>query len=298
MQAIEREQGYEADEEDDVLDERIWTKANPMLEHGVVSLNYLRTEAAKARARPELLLPFTRYHGGNRRVSSSEQLVSRDEWMRCNVGPIADLDGCECYGGVDWGWVDDLSALVLVFPREKNGERGYAIKRWIWMPRNTPHHDVSQEPWATWVRQGHLILTDGAVMDPEKLYALLPELAAKYKIRTIAYDPSNAREFAGHCTHIGVDTYGFPQKGAKYNEPIKEFALAVRQQRIMHEGDPVLSWSVSNLVTKSDEAGYRRPDKKHSKAKIDPVVALLMGLSEAMFGRFSRPKEIPEPIIL
>jgi phage terminase large subunit-like protein len=37
------------------------------------------------------------------------------------------------------------------------------------------------------------------------------------------------------------------------------------------------------LVLKTDSRGYVFPDKKRAKEKIDPIVALILGLSEVLF---------------
>jgi phage terminase large subunit-like protein len=39
-----------------------------------------------------------------------------------------------------------------------------------------------------------------------------------------------------------------------------------------------LKWAVTNLVVTADHSGRYMPDRKNSADKIDPVVAVLMGL--------------------
>lgn len=289
---------YEAEEEDDPHDPRTWAKANPMLEHGVVSHQYLQQESDKARARPEKLASFIRYHAKNRRVSSAEQLISIDKWDAC-YDPTRQPDPkISPHGGVDLGWVDDLAAFALVWPCEIDGRRCYVVRSWAWIPLETPHHDLDIDPWSSWIRHQHLHTVPGPVMRVQTFYDTIAELHKRHVIKTVAYDPNNLREIAGHCDDLGIDTYGFLQRPSKYNEPIKELLAAVQERRIFHDGNPVLRWCVANLVTKSDEHGYRMPDKKASKSKIDVAVALLMALSEAMFGQFSAPKYVPEPTLL
>jgi phage terminase large subunit-like protein len=54
--------------------------------------------------------------------------------------------------------------------------------------------------------------------------------------------------------------------------------------RFHFNGDPVLSWAVSNVEVKEDFHGniYPRKSKGQDKNKIDPVVALLMALNRAL----------------
>ena len=39
-----------------------------------------------------------------------------------------------------------------------------------------------------------------------------------------------------------------------------------------------MKWAVTNLVVTADNSGRYMPDRKNSADKIDPVVAILMGL--------------------
>ena len=64
--------------------------------------------------------------------------------------------------------------------------------------------------------------------------------------------------------------------------PTKQFLEAVSGGQLIHDGDPVLRWMVSNLTGKQDEAGNWKPDKKRSAEKIDGVVATIMGLGRAI----------------
>lgn len=289
---------YEADEADDPFSPTTWAKANPMLEHGIVSLAYLQEEAEKARHRPEKLNAFIRYYGKNRRVTSSEQLISAAEWDACYDPATVPAPNAACYAAADWGWVDDLSGFCLVFPTEIDGARHYIARSWGWIPTETPHHALDRDPWSTWIRTKQLLTIAGPVFSADAVYATLEECQKQWDIRSAAYDPNNAREFSGKCGELGIDTYGFPQKPAKFNEPIREFLTAVREKRFHHDGNAVLRWCVCNVVTRSDHQGYRAPSKKHSKSKIDVAVALLMAFSEALYGQFATPKYAPTPTIL
>ena len=45
-----------------------------------------------------------------------------------------------------------------------------------------------------------------------------------------------------------------------------------------HGANPILRWSMANLVVKADHDGGLKPDKRRSHEKIDAVVALTMAL--------------------
>jgi phage terminase large subunit-like protein len=50
---------------------------------------------------------------------------------------------------------------------------------------------------------------------------------------------------------------------------------------LLHDGNPVLTWSVSDVSIEQDPAGNRKPNKDRSREKIDPVVAAVMAVGLA-----------------
>ena len=51
--------------------------------------------------------------------------------------------------------------------------------------------------------------------------------------------------------------------------------------KLNHGDDPVLAWAASNAILATDPAGNRKMDKKRSKERIDPMVALGMAIARA-----------------
>ena len=67
------------------------------------------------------------------------------------------------------------------------------------------------------------------------------------------------------------------------SEAMKEVMAAVLAGRFHHDGDPVASWAMSNVIAKEDNNENIFPRKeKHGNNKIDPVSALLTGMNRAM----------------
>ena len=73
------------------------------------------------------------------------------------------------------------------------------------------------------------------------------------------------------------------------NRPCKELECMIIDKRCRHDGNPVMSWCVDNVVATSDAAGNLKPDKAKSNdvkgaatKRIDGVTALLTGLAVYM----------------
>ena len=74
----------------------------------------------------------------------------------------ADLEGHECFAGLDLASTEDLTALVLVFPDDGN-----AVLPFFWCPKEGAVNRERRHrvPYTGWARDGFLHLTDGNATD-------------------------------------------------------------------------------------------------------------------------------------
>ena len=63
--------------------------------------------------------------------------------------------------------------------------------------------------------------------------------------------------------------------------PTKELLNVTVARKLRHAGNPILRWQADNLVVIQDAAGNVRPAKHKARARIDGMVALIMGLDRA-----------------
>lgn len=277
---------WEIDPEDDPFDERCWPKANPMLDHGVVKRDQLRATMAEARLDPRQKNSVVRLRM-NRMTTSTVRPITSEMWATGDQ-PLPDLEGRECFGGFDWGFRSDLSAMAYVFPLD-DVDVGGTIKRRVavvtdcWIPEGCDRN-LAEEPWASWIRDGWLIPTPGKITDTATIYETVRRRQERFGIRTIAIDPNNAREFGSRIqTDHGIEAFWIGTGFQKLNEPTRELLAMLHEGRLVHGGNPLLAWAALNLVLETDARDYCRPAKKRAKEKIDPIVAVIYGISEYMF---------------
>lgn len=288
----------EIDDGDDPFDEACWPKANPMLEHGVVKIDHLRSLRNEAKWNPTARNKLLRYHC-NKLTTRATKLVPRELWAMGNKA-LPNLAGQQCRGGFDWGWKDDLAALALVFPLDTVNVAGETRRRYAalveaWIPEGS-HRDLTSEPWASWIKDGLLRVTAGDTTDTAAIYARLGELVELYGIASIAMDPNNCREFGSRAYgEFGIEAFWFGQTHSKYNEPTRELLTALRERRFLHGGNPLLAWAADNVVGSTDSREYVKPEKKRSKDKIDPFCAVVMALSENLFAETEGPSIYEQP---
>ena len=212
---------YCADDDDDMLDEATWEKANP--NYGIsVKKDYIKAEAKLASELPSYENAFRRLHL-NQWTTNETKWLSDRQWMDCDK-PL-DLDyllGRECYGGLDLASTRDLSALTLVFPMD---DGSIHVIPFYWLPEMTATERGRKDkvPYVEWARQGYIQLTEGDVQDYDYIRHTINELALKYRIVSISFDRWNSSQLVNNLQDDGATLTPFGQGYASMSAPTKDF---------------------------------------------------------------------------
>jgi phage terminase large subunit-like protein len=281
---------YTLDEGDDWEDETSWIKANPNL--GVAKkIDDMRRKAARAKEMPSALNAFLRLE-----LSMWTQVdtkwISLEHWQACGQAVDADgLRGRTCYGGLDLSSNIDISAFVLVFPPQVDGDDYQALAR-FWIPEEAMIERSRRDrvPYDVWVRQGYITATPGNVIDYAWILHQIDQDAQAYDIREVAFDRWGATKIQTELMERGGDDWlvQFGQGYVSMNPPMRELERLILEHKLAHGNNPVLTWMANNLVVRTDPAGNIKPDKEKSTEKIDGMVALVMALDRAL--RHEAPK--------
>lgn len=281
--------GYIAtiDSDDDPFDESCWEKANPNIGLSV-KVDYLRQQAAEAKHKPTAANAFVRYHC-NRQVSSVEDAFSAATWDAA-AGELSDWRHADYIGaGIDLGGRDDLAAYALCarfidgFSDDGMPRFRYELRSSAFIESDTSR-DISRQPWQQWLYRGKLRQTPQVIADlRDALIADCDDLG----VSSVAFDPHNARQLGQELDEYGITANMMPQNHGKFNEPLKQFESALNDRRIRHSGqDEVMRWCVLNMAISRNARDEWMPDKKHSKDKIDVIVAAIMAFREAYFAPY------------
>lgn len=266
----------ELDEDDDPFDEDLWIKANPNL--GVsVSQEYLRQQARENKTTVLGVNRFTRYHG-NRLVSATEKAFDLEQWDACEC-ELSDWSQADAItGGVDLGGRDDLAAWALVARFRITDELSrYEVMCKTYIAEDT-ERDLKKPPFVDWAYNGRLSVVRHPI---ESMGAELVEACARHNVAQVAYDPYNAQQFSETLDKHGITPVRMAQNCSMFNEPIRDFMAALKEQRISHDGDPLLRWCAGNAVVIQDRQERWMFDKRDSSEKIDPIVATVMAFRMA-----------------
>jgi len=261
-------------------DETEWAKANPNL--GVsVSVDDLRRKAKKAKEQPAARNAFKRLHL-NIWTEAETLWLDLTKWDANGLQTdYDDLIGRKCYGGLDLSSTIDITAFVLVFPRD---DAGYDVLCYFWVPGESMIKRAKKDrvPYPVWAEQGFIERTDGDVVDYHAVRSKIIHLSELFDIQEIAYDRWNSSQIVSDLLDEGADMVPLGQGFASMSAPSKELERLVLAGQFHHGGNPVLRWMASNTVVQTDPAGNIKPAKNKSTEKIDGIVAAIMALSMAM----------------
>lgn len=274
---------YEAGRDEGWKDPKVWRKANPNL--GVsVSEEYLERECRKAAENPAYENTFRRLHL-NQQTETDVRAIPMDQWDACGRAPVdpAELEGKECFTGLDLSITTDLSAFAMLFPPSEPGE-AYALLLYFWAPRERARLRSRRDrvPYETWAAQGHLKLTEGDVIDYDVIRTDIGELGKRFNIREIAADRWNATQILTQLAGDGFTVVAYGQGYLSMTAPTKELLGLVTAGRLAHGGNPILRWMASVFSVERDAAENLKPSKKKSTDRIDGLVATIMALGRAL----------------
>jgi phage terminase large subunit-like protein len=272
---------YTIDEGDDPFAESSWRKANP--NYGVsVMPDDIERLANKARETPAALNNFLTKRL-NVWVNADTAWMPAGAWEKCKDEglKIDDFTNQPCYMGNDLATKDDLASTGFVFPKVIEGKTHYYVFARNYLPEAAVERSGNSQ-YSGWAKEGRIVVTGENSTDYDRIQDDLRADKLRYDIRSVGYDPFQAHQFA---TQLFAEGFPMIEVGAtvkNFSEPMKEFAAAVVDGRLHHDGCPLLAWSISNVVCHVDAKENIYPRKAMPANKIDPVVALLMAFNRAM----------------
>ena len=273
---------YGLPDDADWNDEANWYKANPSLGY-TIKIDRVRAAYKDALENPAEENVF-------RQLRLDQWVGSLVAWIPEHVYDKGDipidmekLKGRDCYAGLDLSSTSDITAFVMVFPPEAEGEN-YIVLPHFWLPRETLKLRVRRDhvPYDLWEKQGLFHITEGNVVDYEFVRKTIGELAEQYHICEIGVDRWNATQL---ITELAGDGFTMVPIGMGFKDMspgMKELYKLLLEGKITHGGNPILRWMAGNVVAEIDAAENIKPSKKKATEKIDGIVALIMGLDRCI----------------
>lgn len=275
---------YTIDDGDDWTSEETWKKANP--NWGVsVQPDMIAQLAAKAMQMPAAQANFKTKHL-NVWVNADQAWMDMRAWDRAGDYKLSieQFAGERCYLGLDLASKTDIAARLAVFPRLVGDVTHYYVFGSYFLP-DQAIVDGRNSQYSGWALQELVRTTPGDVLDFQTIEDDLTALSSQHEIVEIGYDPWQATQLAHRMTQTGAHMQEVRNTVANFSAPMKEIDALVRSGRLHHNGDPVLTWMISNVVCHMDAKENIYPRKERPENKIDGVVALIIAMNRALAGQ-------------
>ncbi len=269
---------YTIDDQDDPQAPISWAKANPNWGVSVLTED-MEAAARKAAAMPSALSNFLTKRL-NVWVNGESPWMDMRAWERCadHAMRLEDYIGQPCWMGLDLAEKKDFAALAIVF-KDDDTWRVF-IRLYL---NELAVAESGNAHLSGWARAGHVQVTDGGITDFDVIAEDMRLYCRQFDVQEIAFDPALSMYFASSLIREGLPLVEITQRAMFFTPPLLQVENLVLEGRLKFDGNPVLTWMVSNLVVKISKFNeLRAPTKERAENKIDGVLAMLMALGRAM----------------
>lgn len=268
----------ELDPEDDINDESVWIKANPIVASYENGINYLRQQLKTAIDAPEKMRTLLTKNF-NRWVDMKENgYMNMTKWnANEEIFTLDKFRGMDCILGMDLSTKLDLTSIVFEFYLDGI----YYTYQHSFLPEEEYNKRVRENKYnfALWKEQRYLTVIPGATIDYNYISDYIHEIEKAYGINIleICYDPAHAHQFVLDLEFEGYTTVEVRQGPFTLNEPTEDFRKQVYDNVMKHTNDGLYNWAMGNAVCANinRKQSYTMLDKAKSFEKIDPAAATI-----------------------
>lgn len=253
---------YGAPEDADFSDPDIWMSSNP----------------ASWQTVDKLVVQFNRVDltpDEFRMFYLNQWVKARNSWLPAGVwGGLADgtreiPDEAIIHVGVDASQTHDSTAVSWAWRDPEDGKIIVRSHIWAAMPETAAHEYF-----------------DGKIDLREVGQWIIDNLALKYRIKELIYDPRFFDVIAMGLKEAGVRSAPIGQNSAQMADMYQSFYVGCREGRVVHDGKPILSEHIESTLAKKTERGWKV--SKLGDKRIDGTVATVIAYGRAAISKGKR----------
>ncbi|KVC29309.1 terminase large subunit [Burkholderia pseudomultivorans] len=276
------------DDGDDWTDPRVLAKANPNIGISVYQ-EYLESQQQRAIKSARFTNTFKTKHL-NVWTSAKAGYFNLEDWKACEDRSLAleQFEGQDCVLALDMARKLDLNSMARIFWRDIDGRRHYfCVAPRFWVPEDTVRNTENRrmaERYQAWVNQGFLFETDGAEIDYRDILEEAKDANRRCPVQCTPLDPHGSTNLSHQLDDEGLTPVTIVQNYTNMSDPMKELEAAITSGRFHHDGNPIMTWCIGNVIGKNlpGNDDVVRPIKQGNDNKIDGAVALIMAVGRAM----------------
>lgn len=284
---------YTIDPEDEWTSVESLKKANP--NYGIsIEEDFLLSQQSRAKRLARFANKFKTRHL-NIWVSAKDSFFNLESWKKCEDRSLSleQFMGLESILAFDLARKLDLTCMVRLFTKDIDGRRHYyCIAPKFWVPEDTVWDNDNRkqaERYQKWVKVADdgsqfLTPTDGAEVDYREILAVAEAAHLETPSMSCPIDPHGATNLMHQMMDKGLEPLVIQQNYTNLSDPMKELEAAIESGRFHHDGNPIMTWCISNVIGKNIPGNddVVRPIKQGNDNKIDGAVALIMAIGQAM----------------
>ena len=263
---------YRLDDITEVAHPEMWLKANPNLgktvSYETYQLDVERAEKAPATRNDILAKRFGIPMEGYTYYFAYEDTIPHKR---------QNFRGLPCALGADLSRGDDFCAFTFLFPL-RNGKFGVKTRNYITSLTLSKLPLAMRHKYDEFIDEGSLIIMESTVLNMPDVYSDLEKHIEemKYDVLCLGYDPYNAPEFIAQW-QLDNGPFGVEKvlQGKRTESvPLGEIKTLAEQRYLLFD-EQLMSFTMGNAVTITDNNGNRMLFKKRADQKIDAVSALM-----------------------
>jgi len=293
----------ELDEGDDPHDEANWCKANPVLRSDSVYARNMYVEIksehdlAFGSGDPDKILAWMIKRMDLWQSSSEEKYMTAElmeKWKSLAVSREVFkilIQGTYTINGNDASKREDLTAAGFV--HELRDGR-IAVSAYGFIPEGaaTRHEKTDRVPYRFWAKKNWCDITPGEVNDMRYLekYITAYHQENELVMKESCNDSYNLSQFMIVMEELGYTPIEVRQGKPSLSEATKLFRNMIREGKVVHDGNELLTWCLSNAYEEQDTNENIKLSKKHAKdtQRIDLVAAIINAMTQYVVKKETR----------
>lgn len=273
---------YELDESDDWKDSSLWEKTNPMLPYVETLMTYLESRKVKAMNEGGSKEVDFKTKNLNLWTDAAEVWIS-DEIIKDNNYGDVDLEGEDCYVGIDLAKSTDLNACTFYFPNLDKE----VVKTMYWITSEKLEANTDRVDYRRWAEQEecNLIVHEGNIVEFDRIAHDVIEEMGKYNVKGFGYDARYFYTLAPYFRDAGYlenDILCAVGQGFGLSPAVMSIQESLMKGNMNLLNNHILRWNFRNVALAQGRMGDVYPDKAKSIDKIDGVVSLCIARMECL----------------
>lgn len=271
---------YCLDSEKEAFDQDKWVKANPLMSNPKIAKtmkeqiqNDLDVAAKQGNLNNVLVKNFNCW-----RKQSEASFISTQDWSHGMVDEAPDIDKHDVYIGADLSKSRDLTAISWLVPLEDGqffADSHAFTSTYGGIITKSKRDGIDYQAAAK--RGECTISASGDVIDYQQVYDYVMRFVGDHNlnVKFLVFDPYKWSDLTNAFDRAGFPQFQLVQSYKNLSIPIGKFKEELLKDNILHTGNKMLAYNVSNAILKYNFNGQALLDKTKKSNKFDCLAALI-----------------------